>query len=102
MPVLKDILKESREHYRQLEVRIGRRLRELPMGSVLKRRIGGNDYYYLKVRQGNRVISKYLGKKAPQEIEKAVQERRQLKRQLREVRESLRLLRRMHGRKRHV
>ena len=65
MTVLKGILKDSWTHYQGLSVRIKRRLKELPAGSLFKRRIGKQVYYYLNLRKGPKVISKYLGKKPP-------------------------------------
>lgn len=34
----------------------------LPKGSIFKRKIGNNDYFYLNYRDGKKVISKFLGK----------------------------------------
>jgi len=92
MAILKGILKESRDYYLGLDRRLRARLKRLPRGSVLKRRIGSKDYYYLIYRSGLRVVSRYLGKDEPVMIEKAIKERRQLKRQLKEVEENLRML----------
>ena len=38
-----------------------RRIAELPKGSVHIKHIGGNDYCYLFFREGNKVVSKYIG-----------------------------------------
>ncbi len=99
MAILKGILKDSLDYYLDLEKRLKARLKQLPRGSVMKRRIGRKDYFYLKVRDGARVESKYLGKSRPAEIEKAVKERRLLKKQLKDVEQSLRLLARVERRK---
>ena len=100
MADLKSILSENIGYYRDLERRLKARLAKLPEGSLLQRRIKGNDYYYLKVRKGKRVLSKYLGKQEPAGLRHAVKERRLLKRQLREARENLRMLARMSGSRR--
>jgi len=57
MAILQSILKENWEHYQNMKARIESRLKELPQGSILKRKLSGHDYYYLKVRKGNRVVS---------------------------------------------
>ena len=95
MAILQGILKDSLEHYLDLDKRLRARLKELPLGSVLKRRIGRQDYFYLKVREGQRVKSQYLGKKRPSELEKQIEERRLIKKQLGEVGENLRMLGRL-------
>jgi hypothetical protein len=99
MAILKGILKDSLDYYLDLDKRLKARLKELPRGSILKRRIGRQDYFYLKVRDGQRVKSQYLGKKRPAELEKHIEERRLVKKQLGEVSENLRMLGRLKRRK---
>lgn len=99
MAILKGILKESRDYYLDLDKRLKARLKELPRGSVMKRRIGRKDYFYLKIRDGIRVKAQYLGKSRPVEIEKGVKERRLIKKQLKEVAGNLRMLARLERRK---
>jgi hypothetical protein len=99
MAILKGILKDSLDYYLDMARRLRARLKELPRGSVLKRRIGRKDYYYLIYRNGHRVISRYLGKEKPARIEKEIKERRLVKQQIKEVQENLRLLRRLKSRK---
>ena len=41
-------------YYKQLD--------ELPKGSIAEKKSGQNTYYYLKYRDGQRVVSEYLGK----------------------------------------
>ena len=101
MPILKAILKDSLDYYLDLDRRLRARLKELRPGSVLKRRIGRRDYYYLNYRDGRRVVSRYLGREAPVEIEKDIKERRLIKRQLKEVQENLHLLGRLERRKKN-
>jgi hypothetical protein len=92
MASLADILKGGLKRHRGLDRRLRERLKALPRGSVLKRRIGQKDYYYLIFRDGERVVSRYLGKQRPSFLENEIRERRRLKRQLREVQENLRVL----------
>lgn len=92
MPILKDILQDSWGHYRNLERKLRARLKKLPNGSVFKRRIGKQHYYYLSYRKEGAVLSKYLGKECPDNIEEGIEERRLLKRQLQEVKKNLRIL----------
>lgn len=92
MAVLHEILKDSWAHYRNLEVKINKRLKALPAGSVFVRSIGNQKYYYLSIRKNGSSQSRYLGKVRPKEMEEAIRERRLLLKQLKEVRQSLRLL----------
>lgn len=48
-------------------------IEELPKGSLSARTTNGQKYYYLKYRDGKKVVTKYLGKDAgeiPAQIEK--------------------------------
>ena len=99
MAILKGILKESWDYYRDLDNRLRLRLAQLPRGSILQRRIGRQKYFYLKVREGNQVVSRYLGKERPVELEKSIQERRLIKRQLEEVQQNLQILAQINKRK---
>jgi len=99
MAILKGILKESLDYYLDLKRRLKARLKELPRGSVFKRRIGRKDYYYLIFRNGKKVVSRYLGKEKPVQVEKDIKERRLIKRQIKEVQENLRMIERMKKRK---
>ena len=102
MAILKDILKESLDYYLDLDQRLKSRLGKLPRGSILKRKIGRQDYYYLKLRAGDRVESRYLGKQRPAELEKSLDERRLIRRQIKEVSENLKLLARARKRRKRT
>lgn len=39
-----------------------KQLDELPKGSIVEKKVGQNIYYYLKYRDGKKIISAYLGK----------------------------------------
>jgi hypothetical protein len=92
MAVLQGILKDSWTHYRNLEAKIKKRLKVLPVGSIFERAIGNQTYYYLSARKNGQSRSRYLGKNRPKEMEEAIRERRLLLKQLKEVRQNLRLL----------
>ena len=99
MSVLKDILKESKEHYIEAKQKIEKKLLSLPQGSVKERIISGRKYYYLQCRKGRKVMQKYLGKVKPDKLIKQLKERRLLKVELRKVNEALKVLKRSEGRK---
>ena len=101
MMVLKGVLKESREYYQQIASKIKGLLRRLPKGSIKRRRINRQFYYYLQSRKGPKVVHKYLGKQDPKELQKQLKERHQLENELKKIYESLHLLNRMRKRKRN-
>src|SRR3989338_7123102 len=100
MEILLDVLRDSKAHYLDVQAKIEKRLESIPRGSVLKRRFPhGGHYYYLNVRQGRRVISKYLGKDEPAQLLKEIAERRLLINRLKDVRQSLAILNRLRWEK---
>lgn len=100
MRVLEGILKESKEYYLQLEKEILNRLSHLPKGSIKKRVIKGKDYYYLQKRNKQKIEQKYLGKVCPDKLAKEIKERILLQKELKKIRESLKILKRAEGKKR--
>ena len=59
--LIRTIQKEKQRIDRMLDA-YSKQLDGLPKGSVSKKKSGRNTYYYLKYRDGRRVISEYLGK----------------------------------------
>jgi hypothetical protein len=100
MEVLKGILSESREYYREVKNKIEKRLAGLPRGSIKVRKIAGKKYYYLQYRVANRVLHKYLGKDRPENLLKQIKERKLLKAEMKKVAEALKILKRSRGRRR--
>jgi hypothetical protein len=92
MKVLKGILKESREYYKQTEAEIVRRLSRLPKGGIKRRKINKRIYYYLQYRKGSKVVHKYLGKKKPVDLARKLKERSNLEKELKKVMRSLEIL----------
>ena len=96
MSILSDMLADSRKHYLGVQARIHQRLKRIPRGSVQKRRLPrGGDYYYLAVRQGPRVVNKYIGKEQPAQLIKQIEERRLLLKRLKDLRGDIAILKRL-------
>jgi len=100
MGVIKGVLKEELENSLRMKSGYERELAKLPKGSLIKKRIKGNDYYYLLLRERGKVKFIYKGKVAEKEIRryKQVKEYRakyrkllsQVKKQIRFLRSTLR------------
>jgi len=100
MRVLQGILKESKEYYIQLEKDILKRLSKLSPGSIKKRVIYGKEYYYSQKRNKKKIEQKYLGKEFPEKFANEIKERVSLQKELKKVKESLKVLGRAEGKKR--
>lgn len=100
MRVLEGILKDSEEYYLKLEKDIRNKLVHLAVGSIKIRVISGKKYYYIQKRNKHKVIHKYVGKEYPEALEKSIKERVLLKKELKKVLDSIKLLKKTKGRKR--
>ena len=92
MSVLNGILSDSHGYYIGIKEKIGKKLADLPNGSVKERGIAGQKYYYIQQRVGKKVVHKYLGKKKPEDLIKKIQMRKSMKNELKKVNEALKML----------
>lgn len=53
-------------------------LAELPKGTISEKQVKGNTYYYLKYRDGKKIVSKYIGKKEIGELKQQIDRRRHI------------------------
>ncbi|MBU1261102.1 MAG: hypothetical protein KJ757_00135 [Planctomycetes bacterium] len=68
MKVIKSILKEELANSMAMRKNFQRELAKLPKGSLIKKNIRGNVYYYLVLREKGRVRFVYKGKLDTDEI----------------------------------
>ena len=48
----------------------------LPRGSISERHVGGKTYYYLKYREGKKVISKYISSDIVEKLREDIEKRK--------------------------
>ena len=98
MKVLEGVLKEELIRLKAVEKSYVRELRKLPKGSIQKKGIKGVVYVYLSFRQGEKVVTSYLGRPSHDELQKLEEQvnlRRKYEGLLREVRNNQRRIARM-------
>ncbi len=92
---IKGVLREELENSERMKMRYEEELAALPRGSLVKRIIKGNEYYYLIYREDGKVRSEYKGKSSPEEMARyreAKQKRAQFRQQLSKVKKQIRFL----------
>ncbi len=92
---IKGVLREELENSERMKVRYEEELAALPRGSLVKRVIKGNEYYYLVYREDGKVHSEYRGKPDPEEIAEYAavkQKRAQYRQQLSKVKKQIKFL----------
>ena len=85
-------IQESKAPLLKYSLRLKKEISKLPKGSIKKRKIGNNYYFYLQYRDGKKVIQKYLGKQEPEGIIKKINKRKAFEKQLKKISEALKLL----------
>lgn len=78
MLIIEEILTE--EYWRCVDTiqAITEQLAELPKGTIQKRTRGNREYYYLKYRDGNKVVSKYVKQEDVDDIAEKLEYRKSL------------------------
>ena len=70
MKVIKGVLKEELDNSVSMRINYQRELAKLPKGSLIRKKIRGNEYYYLVLREKGKVKFIYKGKLDADEIKK--------------------------------
>lgn len=71
------ILQEKERIDRMLE-RYQEELEKLPKGTISEKKVGRSTYFYLKYRDGKKVVSRYIPKKDVEDVRKQVEKRRHI------------------------
>lgn len=92
MKILKGILSENRAYYLKVKKDIEKKISKLPKGCVKERCISGRVYFYIQKREDKKIVHKYLGKERPVEIIEQIDKRRILEKEVKKVKEALRII----------
>ena len=96
MGVIKGVLKEELGNSLQMKKNYERELAKLSQGSLIKKKINANEYYYLVVREKGKVRFIYKGKLSDREIKKykeAKEYRAKYRKLLSQVKKQIKFLR---------
>lgn len=61
----------------------------LPKGSFFEKKVGKRVYYYLKYRDGKKVVSRYISKTQIDEIRQHIEKRKHIEAMIRSLQEEL-------------
>lgn len=84
--MLTTILKEKERVDRMLE-KYQEELKKLPKGTISEKKAGQSTYFYLKYRDGKKVISRYIPQKNVADVRKQVEKRRHIETMIRSLQE---------------
>jgi len=98
MKILNGVLNEELDRLNKLKKNYEKQIAKLPKGSLIKKNIKGNIYYYLNYRQEKKKIFKYIGKLPGKELENLfakIEERRKLEKLNKQVKKDIKKLKKM-------
>ena len=84
--ILSTILQE-RERIDHMLAKYQEELEMLPKGTISEKKAGQSTYFYLKYREGKRVISKYIPQKDVETVREQVEKRRHIETMIRSLQE---------------
>jgi len=82
------MLQEEKQRNLEMQEAYRQEIMSLPKGSIVVKNISGNDYYYLKYRQNNKIKTDYLGKdeKTVERVRLEIEKRKHLQGVLKRLR----------------
>lgn len=98
MKILNSVLNEELDRLNKLKKNYEKQIAKLPKGSLIRKNIKGNIYYYLNYRQEKKKIFKYIGKLPRKELENLldkIEERRKLEKLNKQVKKDIKKLEKM-------
>ena len=98
MKILNGVLNEELDRINQLKKNYEKQIAKLPNGSLIRKNIKGNIYYYLNYRQEKKNIFKYIGKLPGKELGNLlgkIEERRRLEKLNKQVKKDIKKLEKM-------
>jgi len=73
MNVIKGVFEEELQNSIRMRRQYEKALNELPKGSLIKKKIKGHQYYYLAIRESNKVRFIYKGKISEEEKKRYIE-----------------------------
>ena len=84
------ILHTVRQEKQRIEYMLAKYQNELlalPKGTISEKKVGGKTYYYLKYRDGKKVVSQYISKEKIENIRALVEKRRHIEAMVKSLQE---------------
>ncbi len=98
MKILNSVLNEELDRLNKLKKNYEKQIAKLPKGSLIRKNIKGNIYYYLNYRQEKKKIFKYIGKLSRKELENLldkIEKRKKLEKLNKQVKKDIKKLEKM-------
>ena len=78
MNLILHTVKQEKQRIEYMLAKYQSELSILPKGAISEKKVGEKTYYYLKYRDGKKVISQYVSKKEIENVRALIEERRHM------------------------
>jgi len=78
MSMILTTVRQEKERIEYMLEKYSEQLASLPKGQLYERKVGEKTYFYLKYREGGKVISKYIAKDDAEQVRQQVARRRHI------------------------
>ena len=85
MNLLLHTVMQERQRIENMLAQYEAELSLLPKGTISEKNSGGKTYYYLKYRDGKKVISKYVGRQAVAAVREQIEKRKHIEAMIRSL-----------------
>lgn len=85
MNLLLHTVMQERQRIENMLAQYEAELSLLPKGTISEKNSGGKTYYYLKYRDGKKVISKYVGRQAVETVREQIEKRKHIEAMIRSL-----------------
>ena len=89
MNMILTVITQEKKRIEYMIVKYKSEQKRLPKGSITEKSVGDRVYYYLKYREGKKVISQYISKSQINEVRAQIEKRKHIEAMLKSLQEEL-------------
>ncbi len=91
MNLLLNLILQEKQRIDYMLERYQEELAELPKGTIAEKKVNGKTYFYLKYRDGRKVVSQYVSKRNLEDLQKKLEKRKHIEAMIQSLEEEKRI-----------
>ena len=99
LSLLREMILEESQRNLLMQREYQDKIDQLPKGTIVRKKVGNHEYYYLKYRNGKKTVTDYIGRdlKKVDEVKTQVEKRKHFEKMLAELKEENKLIDKLMG-----
>ena len=89
MILVAELVEKEKQRIEYMILEYENRLNELPKGSITENHNGEKTYYYLKYREGKKVVSQYISHDDIENVQSGINERKHIESMIKALKDEL-------------